>query len=172
MGTIAASALTTVNIVTISKERGDRVVVRFRSPEMRQFLHDNRIELWLPKSRKFTLLYDATPNKQGQATKDGCPIPTDLVPELLRMVKRCADEITGERTKKSLATVDQLSRLYQLIDICSRQKDNWVSMPVNFYSLTLGQAGRMIRDLKVKLEADGLWDEASKREIVKEVKRR
>ena len=167
-------ALTTVEYTILNKTNGDRVVARFVDSVMRRFLHDNKVEIYLPKTSKFTRLLDLTPNskKSGGFEKSACPIPTDLQSDLTRIIQRCADQILGGRTMESLATFDQLIRLDQFIAICQKQKDNWVSKPANFYQLTLGEAGRMIGDIKKKLIKDGMWDELNKCELKKKPRRK
>lgn len=152
-------ALTDIKTTIIDKTGGDRVAIRFQSQKMAAFIRENKVYVLSRVKRKPILLITDK--------RDVTLIDTDLVPDVIRVVQRCADKINDNRTIASLATFAQLERMLQLAEILNKRKDNAIFLPTNLWKLTHGQAGRWIADAKVILIKEGMWDDENKVEIPK-----
>ncbi len=155
-------ALTDIKTTIINakgKKDGDRVSVRYLDPRMSRFILDNRVYVLSRVRHKPIVLL--TPER------DATLIDTDLVPEVIRVVQRCADQIKGKRTIKSLATFAQLERMLELAEILAKRKDNAILLPANLWKLKHGEAGRWIHDAKTILIDEGMWDDVNKCEVPK-----
>lgn len=155
-------ALTDIKITIIDKTGGGRVAVRFLSQIMGAFIKENKVYVLSRVKRKPILLITDD--------RDATLIDTDLVPEVIRVVQRCADKINDDRTIASLATFTQLERMLQLAEILDKRKDNAIFLPADLWKLTHGQSGRWIADAKMILVKEGMWDDDNKIEIPKEHK--
>jgi len=141
------------------KKDGERVAIRYPDPRMRQFILDNRVYVLSRVRHKPIVLLTSK--------RDATPIDTDLVPEVIRVVQRCADQINGKRTVQSLATFTQLERMLGLAEILAKRKDNAILLPAKLWKLKHGEAGRWIHDAKTILIDEGMWDDVNKCEIPK-----
>lgn len=153
-------ALTDIKVTIININRGDRVSVRYLDPKMVAFIMEHKVYvLSRVKHEPIVLLTD-----RRAATL----VDTDLVPYIIRVVQRCADQIKADRTIASLATFAQLERMLQLAAILNKRKDNAIFLPIDLYKLTHGQSGRWIADAKTILIKENRWDDEHKVEITKE----
>jgi len=151
-------ALTDVKIMVLEKETANRVVVQILDPEMAAYVEEHPLYIYSKRTDEPLRL---EPKK---------PIDVDLVPEVIRMIQRAADDMVGGRTMRNLATPAQISRARELAKILNKRKDNAIFLPSEVEKMTLGQVGRLIHDYKVVLIDEGLWDDEKKCEIVKEVR--
>lgn len=152
-------AITDIKTTIIDKTGGDRVAVRFLNQIMEAFIRENKVYVLSRVKRKPILLITADRNTTL--------IDTDLVPDVIRVVQRCADKINDNRTIASLATFTQLERMLQLAEILNKRKDNAIFLPIGLWKLTHGQSGRWIADAKMILIKEGRWDDENKVEIPK-----
>lgn len=155
-------ALTDIKITIINtqgKKDGGRVSIRYLDSRMRQFILDNRVYVLSRVLHKPIVLL--TPER------DVTLIDTDLIPEITRVVQRCADQINGKRTIQSLATFAQLERMLGLAEILAKRKDNAILLPERLWKLKHGESGRWIHDAKTILIDEGMWDEENKCEVPK-----
>jgi len=155
-------ALTDIKITIINtkgKKDGERVAIRYLDSRMRQFILDHRVYVLSRVHHKPIVLL--TPER------DATLIDTDLVPEIIRVVQRCADQIEGKRTMGSLATFAQLERMLELAEILAKRKDNAILLPTDLWKLNHGESGRWIHDAKTILIDEGMWDDVNKCEVPK-----
>ena len=149
-------ALTDFRVSIIDKKQGNRVVVEIVDPIMVTFLEANERLVYSTKTDKPIRL---TPNK---------PIATELLPDVVLLLQRCADELSDDkRGKGQLASPAQITRLRQLAVIIGKRKESVIQLPAKIETLSWTQVGRLISDLKAILIKEGLWDETNKCEIEK-----
>ena len=148
-------SLTDFKVSVIEKDTAGRVVIVALDPEMVQYLKNHTVCVI---SQETGLPIRITEQK---------PIATYLLPDVVRAFQRCADDILQGRTKGSLATADQLSRARQLDGILVKRAGNKLRLPDDCDTWSIGELGRWIRDTKIILMTDGLWDDTNKHEIVK-----
>lgn len=152
-------ALTDIKITIIDKTGGDRVAIRFLDPVMSAFIKKNKVYVLSRVWHKPILLMTED--------RDTTLVDTDLVSAVVRVVQRCADKISDNRTIESLATFAQLERMLQLAEILAKRPDNAILLPAGLWKLTHGQSGRWIADAKTLLAKEGRWDDTKKAEIPK-----
>jgi len=148
-------ALTDFKVSVIEKDTAGRVVITALDPEMITYLKDHSVVVI---SQETGIPIRITEQK---------PIATYLLPDVVRALQRCSDDILQGRTRGSLATSDQLTRARQLDSILVERAGNKLRLPDDCDEWSIGELGRWIRDAKVILINDGLWDDTNKCKIVK-----
>jgi len=124
-----------------------------------------------PKTRRFleanARFVSSTITGKPLPLKPDKPWDTNMSSRVIRAVRRCADELNGKRTVRSLATGAQLERAYQFSTILAKRKDNKILLPDEPEALTHGEIGRWLADARTILIKEGRWDNERKCEVPK-----